>query len=55
MFHNFTKLYNQVKQTTSVIFSKNICVFHVTEIVHTGHAIDIVGCITIGDITIGVA
>ena len=48
-----------MKQMTSVIFSKNICVMHVTEIkcnlVHTGHALDIEGCITKGDITIGLA
>ena len=55
MFHYFSKLYNQMKQMTSVIFSKNICVLQVTKIVYTGRAIYIVGCITIRDITIGVA
>ena len=32
MFHYFTKVYNQMKQMTSVLFSYNICVMHVTEI-----------------------
>ena len=54
MFYYFTKLYNQMKQMTSVIFSlKNLCYACYQDKVYTGHAIDIVGCITIGDITIG--
>ena len=49
MFHYFTKLYNQMK------LLKYVCYARCQDKVYTGHAIDIVGCITIGDITIGLA
>ena len=56
MFHYFTKLYNQLKQMTSVIFFlKYLCYACYRDKVYTGHALDIEGFITIGDIIIGLA
>ena len=49
MFHYSTKLYNQMK------LLKYLCYACYRDKVYTGNAIDIVGCITTGDLTIGLA